>query len=431
MLHLEARALAFLAWLASGIGYFLCSGNPNSLFGSVFFLAVVSFAMLTLLRRWVCTPSSFRRWRASHFELPRKTAKTRWACGAFRYLFYSGALAVHYRIDITEGSARPDEVSLQVAQPTYLPTCELIVYLTCEEWLLHPWRRNCCVCIVSGDSPGGADRYGGSSQGAGPPGTWGVTRLGTSHFHVQGKLYDPETQRCRTISLPRWILGAGPDTLIRHAGDSLDNRRAQLTVLRRKEARVRRAAEDMASLPPLRIRNGWEHRLPELLGTLRELERDLIGRADVELLFGVSRVSAIRILNRFGARRAGNVLALSRTELVARLEALERDPQMAWERERHQNVLALARGEEILTRAAQYVRKQEPYISGDAAVRHQATRFAQLPDGVELDNGRMSVSFSGYQDFLTKLGAVLYALRNDDGRMERYLNHDSVSAADR
>jgi hypothetical protein len=41
----EARAFAFRACAASGIGYLRSSGNPKSPFGSAFFLDVVSFAM--------------------------------------------------------------------------------------------------------------------------------------------------------------------------------------------------------------------------------------------------------------------------------------------------------------------------------------------------------------------------------------------------
>jgi hypothetical protein len=54
------------------------------------------------------------------------------------------------------------------------------------------------------------------------PGTWGATRLAPDLFHVQAKQFDSATGRSRSISLPRWIVEADDDILVRHAGDPLD-----------------------------------------------------------------------------------------------------------------------------------------------------------------------------------------------------------------
>lgn len=310
------------------------------------------------------------------------------------------------------------------------------------------------------------------------PGTWGATRLGPDLFHVQGKRFDSTTQTSRTLSLPRWIVEADQDTLVQHAGDPLDNRRSRLIVgpkqrswsrqfhRRRTETgrlqyakalaqrlaqetpfpaaeilrRIQRqelaelgpAVEDLASHlagertspPPLRVRSGWQHCIPAILEALHATDQEFIGRADVERVFGVSRVSAVRILDRFGARRAGNALVLRRQELMDRLEAIERDPEIRWERERHHNVLVQARRDEAsetLGQAVRHLQRQQPYIEGEAAGRHTATCFEDLPPGVHLEPRRLTIEFAGYADLLMKFGAVLFALHNTPDEIEQFV----------
>jgi hypothetical protein len=317
------------------------------------------------------------------------------------------------------------------------------------------------------------------------PGTWGATRLPPGLFHVQTKQFDSTTGRSRSISLPRWIVEADDDTLVRHAGDPLDNRRSRLIVSAKRRSWTRqlerrrteterlqyakalaqrvaqetpfpaaeilrriqrqelaelgseteylasRLAGERSSLPPLRVRSGWEHRVPSILEALHASDREFIGRADVERVFQVSRMTAVRILDRFGARRAGNALVVSRQELVDRLAAVERDPEITWERERHQRIVsavavdrqspknAIERSVQQLARELQGDRK---VVEGSAqARRYTATRFEDLPPGVQLGPSRLTIEFTGFQDLLVKFGAVLFALQNTPDQIERFV----------
>lgn len=317
------------------------------------------------------------------------------------------------------------------------------------------------------------------------PGTWGATRLGADLFHVQAKQFDSATRRNRTISLPRWIVEADDDTLVRHAGDPLDNRRSRLIVsvkrrswtrrlerrrteterlqfakalaqrvaketpfpaaeiLRRIQRRelaelgpetedlASRLAGERSSLPQLRVRSGWEHRVPSILKALRATDQEFIGRADVERAFGVSRVTAVRILDRFGARHAGNALVLRRQELLDRLLAVERDPEITWERERHQRIVSAVAVdrqipknaiEQSVQQLARELQADRKVVEGSAqARRYTATRFEDLPPGVQLEPSRLTIEFTGFQDLLMKFGAVLFALQNSPDQIEQFV----------
>jgi hypothetical protein len=193
------------------------------------------------------------------------------------------------------------------------------------------------------------------------PGTWALPPGKGAKRYVQGKWRHPETVRPQTVYLHRWIVEAGEDSIVHPGGDPLDCRRQNLEVslkrrsyirqigrrkseterlaytraLARKlaessppyspaqllralqrgrlaeygpdveEAAARLTSERTASLPRLPIRTRWESRLPEILHALASAPCDFISRRQIEILFDVSRMTAMKILDRFGARRAG------------------------------------------------------------------------------------------------------------------------------
>ena len=183
-----------------------------------------------------------------------------------------------------------------------------------------------------------------------------------------------------------------------------------------EETASRLSGERSGSLPPLRIRAGWEHRLTDILKALKAAPGELVGRREVERIFGVSRATAIKILDRFGANLAANALVLRRSELVDRLQALTADPTVSFERERQADTLALVSRDslgEFLGEAAQRLRNNATYARGEAAARQQASRFGDFPAEIDLTPSTLHIQFQGLQDFLMKVGSVVYALQND------------------
>jgi hypothetical protein len=310
-------------------------------------------------------------------------------------------------------------------------------------------------------------------------GTWTAHPGPKGRLYVQGKLRDQQTDEYRTVYLHRWIVDAGDDTLVQQAGDPLDCRRQSLRVslkrhsyqrqMERRQSETERlqytkalakrlashssyssvhllrglqrhtlaalgptmeeiasrlSGERLASLPPVRVRASWQHRLPEILDALESNSAELIGRRQVESIFDVSRATAIQILDRFGARLAGNALVVGRTELIARLRGLSQDPTLSFERERHSGSLArISRDSlgELLGEAARRLRNNRVYAQGEAAARQRATRFGDFPPEVNLTPTTLHIQFEGLQDFLVKIGAVIYALQNDLEVIDQFL----------
>jgi len=293
--------------------------------------------------------------------------------------------------------------------------------------------------------------------------------------------------RGHTISLARWIVDPPPGSFIDYAGDALDCRRSRLFVRRKRAAyhkriegissetereayvnqlarllaeriaipqpeiawRLRRgqdlppeAEEAATSLPrirrqaitALRIRSsGWQHRIPDLVAELRDLSQEFLGRADIERLFDVSRMSAVRILDRFGPEMVSGRLQIPRLRLIERLETFWRDPHLEHRRNRHQEIVAAAGQarhvvQSVIERSLaeiathlQQEQKQTIVAESSEANRYLATRFGKLPAGVNLELRRLTIDFEGFHDLLFKFGAFLYAMQNSTDEIAQFV----------
>lgn len=312
-------------------------------------------------------------------------------------------------------------------------------------------------------------------------GTWSAHPGPQGRRYVQGKLRDPQTDAHRTVYLHRWLVDADEDTLVQQTGNPLDCRRERLRVSPKRRSYARQierrqsdtdrlqytkalakrlaassnyspaqllrglqrgtldrlgptleatashlTGERIASLHPPRVRAGWQHRLPDILQALEAASGELVGRRQVERIFGVSRVTAIQILDRFGANLASNALVVRRTELIARLHALSEDPTLSFERERHARILSEVGRDslgELLGEAARHLRNNRVYAEGDIAARQRAARFGEFPPEIDLTPTTLHIHFRGLQDFLLKIGAVVYALQNDLEAIEAFVEN--------
>ena len=307
-------------------------------------------------------------------------------------------------------------------------------------------------------------------------GTWALAGAGRRRRYVQGKWYNPQTDRHETVYLHRWIVGADEDTLVQLGRDPLDCRRQNLHVsLKRRsytrqierrstptdrlqyskalaarlaqgspltsaqvlrglqrgtlDANTERTASRLTgkritSLPPLRVRAGWEHRLPVILEALESSAADLLFRRDVEALFRVSRNTAVKLLDRFGASFYGSALAVARNGLLEALRRIETDPAISFERERHISTLRTATRDELgdaLGVAAKRLVGNRSYLQGEAARAHRETRFAQFPESICLTKTELCLQFHGFADFLQQVGLIVYALQNDTDEIEQFL----------
>jgi len=163
----------------------------------------------------------------------------------------------------------------------------------------------------------------------------------------------------------------------------------------------------------------YAHHLERAIGTLEASSSEWIDRRALEEALGVSKWTAWRILKRCGAFEGpGRALVSKRVDLLDALRRLQQDPGFSIEVSRRGRV------EDYLDGIARYASaRNRPIVSDDRAAEMVGSRFAHLPAGVDLRVGELRIEFQGPQDFLEKLGAVVYALQNDFEAVSDFLTN--------
>ena len=152
-------------------------------------------------------------------------------------------------------------------------------------------------------------------------------------------------------------------------------------------------------------------RLPRGLDRLRGLSYEVVGRSIIEWAFQVPRWSALRILGqceRMGARRLdmdNGALLYRRDEIVSALERLRagESPEIGRRRRLRQSLEPVER----------LARLRAIQVSPPGADSDRLRATVELPAGVSLAPGRLVIEFAGRDEFLVRLGAVVFALQND------------------
>jgi hypothetical protein len=135
------------------------------------------------------------------------------------------------------------------------------------------------------------------------------------------------------------------------------------------------------------------HKLAEILAEARTPKPiPFFRRRDIEALFGLKKRQAINLMHRIGAIRVSRELAVDKRDLIAWLEQMIEDPSAAAEWRRHERVIdrIVELKAETAARAVKIV-LPDPKPSGD------------LPDGVSLQPGLLTISFESDQELLERL----------------------------
>jgi len=145
-----------------------------------------------------------------------------------------------------------------------------------------------------------------------------------------------------------------------------------------------------ASMPD---KPSYIHRLTSILTEARTPKPiPFFRRCDIEALFGLKRRQAINLMHEIGAVRVSNEIALPQEDLVAWLEKKVLDPARTREILRQERVIGriVELKAETAARAVKIV-LPNPVPSGD------------LPAGVSLQPGILSVSFNSEEQLLERL----------------------------
>ena len=156
----------------------------------------------------------------------------------------------------------------------------------------------------------------------------------------------------------------------------------------------------------------WYSKINDIVRELQSLPRPFVDRATVEFLLGVGRRRAQQIMAPSITHRVGANGLADRDAFIAHLRRLADADDGFYERQRRRHVA------ETLSRL-QKERLERPRLLVEAPVRILTQEFANLPAGIRLEPGRITVTFDQPQQALEKLLALAMAVSNDFARFER------------
>lgn len=125
-------------------------------------------------------------------------------------------------------------------------------------------------------------------------------------------------------------------------------------------------------------------------------------RRDIEALFGLKKRQAVNLMHRIGAIRVSRELAVDKRDLIRWLEQMIQDPSVAIEQRRHERVI-----DRIVELKAETAARAIKIVLPDPKAS------VELPDGVSLRPGRLTVSFGSGQQLLERLFLLARVLAAD------------------
>jgi hypothetical protein len=159
----------------------------------------------------------------------------------------------------------------------------------------------------------------------------------------------------------------------------------------------------------------WYSKINDVIGELEALPRPFVDRDTVEFLLGVGRRRAQQILAPSITHRVGANGLADRDAFITHLRRLADGEGGYYERRRRHKVAA------ILSQL-QRDRLERPQLLVEAPVQILTQEFENLPAGVRLEPGRITVTFDQPQQALEKLLALAMAISNDFDRFERQVS---------
>ena len=160
----------------------------------------------------------------------------------------------------------------------------------------------------------------------------------------------------------------------------------------------------------------WYSKINGIIRELQALPRPFVDRATVELLFGVGRRRAQQIMAPYVTDHVGANGLADRHALIDCLCRLAEGDDGFYEVERRRNVA------QVLEQLRK-TRLEQPQLLVEAPMAMINQGFEDLPPGVYLEAGRITIEFERPQQALERLLALAMAISNDYDRFERRAGH--------
>jgi len=144
----------------------------------------------------------------------------------------------------------------------------------------------------------------------------------------------------------------------------------------------------------------YAERLPEILAEAKVPKPiPFFRRRDIEALFGLKRRQAINLMHKIGAIRVSQEIAVDQRDLVAWLRRAVDSPDAIREADRQARVV-----DRIVELKAETAARSRKIVLPERAP------VGELPEGVSLVPGLLTVSFHGDQELLEKLFVLVRLL---------------------
>ena len=156
----------------------------------------------------------------------------------------------------------------------------------------------------------------------------------------------------------------------------------------------------------------WYGRLDEVIAELGSLPWPWVDRETLQSLLRVGPRRAQQILRPCVTRQVGASGVAGREDLIAHLKRLAAGDDAYYERRRRQRLALVLDG---LRQAA----LAQPKVLVEAPTKVLNQQLADLPDGVSISPGAISITFSSPNEALQRLLALAMAIGNDFNEFER------------
>ena len=156
----------------------------------------------------------------------------------------------------------------------------------------------------------------------------------------------------------------------------------------------------------------WYSKINNVIRELEALPRPFVDRPTIEFLLGVGRRRAQQIMAPCVTERIGATGLADRAALIAHLRRLAEGEDGYYEFQRRRRLAA------IFARLHRE-RLERPQLLVEAPAQVLKQEWENLPDGIRLEPGRITVTFDQPQEALEKLLALAMVIGNDFDRFER------------